>query len=64
MRELEDVRVAPPYRFEVGPLLRAGTNTLTVEVTNTLVNAQPDFYSRYATVEPSGLLGPVRVRWA
>ena len=58
------VRIAPPYRFEVGPLLRAGTNTLTVEVTNTLVNAQPDFYSRYATVEPSGLLGPVRVRWA
>jgi len=35
-----------------------------IEVTNTLVNAEPDFYSRYATQEPSGLLGPVRLRWA
>jgi hypothetical protein len=57
-------RLAPPYRFDIGPLLQPGANTLTIDVTNTLVNAQPDFYSRYATQEPSGLLGPVRLRWS
>jgi len=57
------VRLAPPYQFEIGSFLQPGANRLTIEVTNTLVNAEPDFYSRYATQEPSGLLGPVRLRW-
>ncbi len=42
-------------------MLRAGANTLVVEVTNTLVKDQNDFLSRYLPQEPSGLLGPVQV---
>jgi len=56
------VRICPPYRFEIGRLVRPGQNTLTVEVTNTLVYEQRDFFSRFASLEPSGLLGPIRVR--
>jgi hypothetical protein len=56
------VRICPPYRFPVGPLLRAGENVLVVEVTNTLVKQQQDFLSRFAQQEPSGLLGPVYLR--
>jgi hypothetical protein len=54
-------RICPPYRFAIGGLLRPGANRLRVEVTNTLVKRHPDFFSRYAPQEPSGLLGPVRV---
>jgi hypothetical protein len=55
------VRICPPYRLPVGALLRPGANALAVEVTNTLVNQQRDFFSRFAHQEPSGLLGPVRL---
>jgi hypothetical protein len=55
------VCICPPYRFQVGGLLRPGKNTLAVEVTNTLVKDQHDFLSRFAQQEPSGLLGPVRL---
>jgi hypothetical protein len=55
------VRICPPYRLEIGALLRQGANTLVIEVSNTLVKQQHDFLSRYAQQEPSGLLGPVRL---
>lgn len=57
------VRIAPPYRFDIGDLLRPGPNALRVEVTTTLARAQPDFFSRYSPQEPSGLLGPVIIRF-
>jgi hypothetical protein len=59
--QLAGTRICPPYRLEIGDLLRAGANTLVVEVTNTLVKQQRDFFSRFAQQEPSGLLGPVRL---
>jgi hypothetical protein len=55
------LRICPPYQFEVGNALKQGKNALVVEVTNTLVKAQPDFFSRYVQQEPSGLIGPVRL---
>lgn len=56
-------RIAPPYRFEVGSLLRPGANELRIEVTNTLVKSQRDRLSLYAPEEPSGLLGPVVIHF-
>lgn len=56
------VRVAPPYCFEIGDLVRNGENTLAIEVVNTLVNRQRDSLSMTMPMEPSGLIGPVRVR--
>jgi len=55
------LRICQPYRFEISAVLRQGSNTLVVDVTNTLAKAQRDFFSRYAPQEPSGLLGPVRI---
>ncbi|MFH1006287.1 MAG: glycosyl hydrolase [Candidatus Latescibacterota bacterium] len=57
------LRIAPPYRFPVTGLLRPGENRLTMDVTNTLVRSSPtpEPFSRYAALEPCGLLGPVRL---
>ncbi|MGN6206637.1 glycosylhydrolase-like jelly roll fold domain-containing protein [Humibacter sp.] len=54
-------RIAPPYRFDVPHAVLVGQNTLEVDVTNTLVKAQPDFFSAFAQQEPTGLLGPVTI---
>lgn len=55
------VRIAGPYRFDLSELIREGSNSLAIEVTNTLVLETPDFFSRLGQLEPSGLLGPVRL---
>jgi hypothetical protein len=75
---------ALPFRMRVGELLRAGRNTLEVEVTNLSANRMRDLDKRGAEwrimrdinivnvhyrkfeparwpLEPSGLLGPVRL---
>ena len=56
------VRVAAPYtvRFSREDV-HAGNNLLQIEVTNTLVHALRDTMSITMPVEPSGLLGPVRI---
>jgi hypothetical protein len=55
------VRICPPYRLDISGLVQPGLNRLVVEVTNTLVKEQRDVLSRYASQEPRGLLGPVRL---
>jgi hypothetical protein len=52
-------RIAPPYVFDVPAGVLGGRNELEIEVVNTLVKAQPDFFSAFAQQEPTGLLGPV-----
>lgn len=48
-------RLWPPYRLDVTDVLRTGTNTIRVRVTNTGANARGDTL-------PSGLLGPAFLR--
>ena len=55
------VRICPPYCLDIGDIVQTGKNRLVVEVTNTLVKEQRDFLSRFSHLEPSGLLGPVRL---
>jgi hypothetical protein len=52
-------RIAPPYVFPVPEGVVSRSNTVEIEVTNTLAKAQPDFFSAFAQQDPSGLLGPV-----
>lgn len=54
------VRIAPPYRCVLRGL-RRGRNRLEAYVANTLVHSQRDAFSMTMPVEPSGLLGPVRL---
>lgn len=55
------VRLVPPYRFDVTGALKDGENALLIRVTNHLGYAMRDGLSRYLMMEPSGLLGPVRL---
>ena len=56
-------RICRPYMFDVTDALRSGENALRVEVTNTLVYAVTDVFSRLVPHDPSGLIGPVQLRW-
>ena len=56
-------RLCRPYVFDVTDTLRPGENALRVEVTNTLVYAMRDPLSRFSPQDPSGLIGPVQLRW-
>ncbi len=57
------VRIAPPYRLELPDdlVLEKEGNLLQAKVTNTLVHWQRDGFSRSMPMEPSGLLGPVKL---
>ena len=73
--KLDTILWAPPYRLSIGHLLRAGANTIEVDVTNLWPNRligdeQPGVtarhtftsihaYSKDSPLFPSGLLGPV-----
>jgi len=53
----------PPYSFDLTPYLRDGENRLEILVSNTAVFAQPDRFSSYLLIEPSGILGPVTLEF-
>ena len=53
------IRIAPPYRFEIGHLLHAGANAIVVETADTLARKLRDRFSFFMQLPPSGLLGPV-----
>ena len=55
------VRVAPPWRVDIGGSLKAGENVLEILVYNTLANHYQTIPSRYRGSPVSGLLGPVRL---
>lgn len=55
------IRVAPPFDFDVTPLLRPGENSLEILVCNTLANHYLTLPTRYRGDLTSGLLGPVRL---
>jgi len=53
------VRVAPPWKLDVGGFLREGENTLEIVVYNTLANHYQTIPSLYRGDPVSGLFGPV-----
>ena len=57
--------ICPPYQMYLPEnILKAGENHLIIEVTNTLVKQQHnDPFDKYFVQEPSGLIGPVRLRY-
>ena len=57
-------RIHAPYVFDITAAVKEGANDLTVVVTNSLVHQQPDRFSRFVQIPPSGLLGPVRALYA
>lgn len=55
-------KVCPPYRFSLDEVVEAGENELKIIVTNTNVFSIRDSFSSYMRIEPSGLLGPVKLQ--
>jgi hypothetical protein len=55
--QVEGERAWPPYRFDVAGRLAAGTNDIELLVSSTSANL-------FGDGSPSGLLGPVTLRWA
>ena len=56
------VKVIPPYNFDISKAVKQGENTLEIIVTNSNVFALRDRFSIYMRIEPSGLLGPVKIK--
>ena len=55
------IRIAPPYRFSVGHLLKAGANEIVVETAGTLARKIRDRFSGFLQLPPEGLLGPIQL---
>lgn len=52
-------KICPPYRYSFKDILKQGTNHLTIQVTNTLVNQEKDYLSQFLPLEPTGVIGDV-----
>lgn len=57
----KQVRVCPPYRFDVSEEVKEGKNILVLEVTTTLGREQKDWLSQYLLMEPTGITKAVIV---
>ena len=55
-------RVIPPYSFDISEALKEGENHLLIKVTNSNVFKERDMISSFMRIEPSGLLGPVKLK--
>jgi hypothetical protein len=55
------MKICQPYCYDITGIARQGTNTLELEVANTLVHTVKDPLSFYIQIPPSGLMGPVRL---
>ncbi|MCC0784347.1 glycoside hydrolase [Clostridioides sp. ES-S-0108-01] len=57
------VKMSKPYTFKLYDKVKNGENKLTVEVTNTLGTSQKDFLSQYRSLQPSGIIGDVKIKY-
>jgi hypothetical protein len=57
------IRIAKPYAFEITNAVKNGKNTFEVIVSNTLVRDNPDGFSQFLLLAPSGLLGDITLQY-
>ncbi len=62
--QLAGIRVAPPWRVDISPHVKAGENRIEVLVFNTLANHYLTVPTRYRGELTSGLVGPVTLEVA
>lgn len=55
-------RISQPYVFDITSAVRNGKNTLEITAANHLGYSQKDRFSRFMLFEPSGVLGPVKIK--
>ncbi|MBE6688265.1 MAG: hypothetical protein E7588_03180 [Ruminococcaceae bacterium] len=54
-------RIFPPYRFDISEFVVQGSNELEITVTNNAAYKFRDRFSKYVLLEPTGLIGPVKL---
>ena len=54
-------RIFAPYRFDISNAVKNGENEIEITVANTCVFEQRDNFSRFMTIRPSGVLGPIKI---
>ena len=59
--KLAGIRVAPPWKADISPLVKPGKNRIEILVYNTLANHYLTIPTRYHGSPRSGLIGPVRI---
>lgn len=57
------IRVAPPWKYDLTPLVKPGENKIEVVVYNTLANNYTTIPTRYRGAIKSGLIGPVTLNF-
>lgn len=57
------IRICRPYTFDISSAIKVGKNTVSVTVSNTLVQQQRDKFSYFMQIPPSGLLGDVTLKY-
>lgn len=55
-------RLFPPYEFDMSNALKEGENELEIVVANSYGYYMRDVFSKWMMFEPSGLIGPVRIK--
>lgn len=55
-------RLIPPYAFDISNAVQVGKNELMIVVSNHSGYERRDWFSRFVLFEPSGLLGPIRLK--
>jgi hypothetical protein len=54
-------RICRPYRYDITDVVKQGENHFEIEVANTLVYENKDYFSKWLLLPPSGLIGPVKL---
>lgn len=57
----QEIRICPPYHFDVTKEVRKGINQLSIEVTTTLVRDQYDWLSQFILLEPTGITSKIYI---
>lgn len=55
--------ICNPYTADITEFIKVGTNTMTIEVANSMVYSERDIFSKGMIVSRSGLLGPVIIEY-
>ena len=53
------IRLSPPWKFDITPMIKSGDNKIEVMIYNTLANNYTTIPTRYRGLIKSGLIGPV-----
>lgn len=58
---IKNVKICPPYQFDISEYVITGQNHYAIEVTTTLVRERYDYFSQYMLLEPTGITNAIQI---